>query len=181
MRRPLVFALVLAVAAVGALAAPHATSEGQASSGRALNASASLERSVLGEVNALRRAHGLVPLRLSARLSAAAGVHSRSMATRGFFGHNSADGSPFWQRVKRHYGSAGYPFWAVGENLVWASPQLSAKKALRMWLGSPSHRRNLLEPKWRELGLSAVRVEHAPGVYDGLDVTIVTANFGVRR
>ena len=46
---------------------------------------------------------------------------------------------------------------------------------------SPEHRANLLSAKWREIGLSAVHVQAAPGTFDGLDVTIVTADFGVRR
>jgi uncharacterized protein YkwD len=181
MRRVPALLLVLAVAATAALAAPLAASDGQAAPTRSVRAVASLERGVLAEVNALRRRHGLAPLRLNASLSAAADGHSRSMALRGFFGHDSADGSPFWQRVKRHYGSKGFPYWSVGENLVWAAPELSARTAVQMWLSSPPHRKNLLTPRWREIGLSAVRAEAAPGVFDGLDVVIVTADFGVRR
>ena len=49
-----------------------------------------------------------------------------------------------------------------------------------MWLESPGHRRVLLTPAWREIGLSAVHTASAPRVYDGLEVTIVTADFGVR-
>ena len=68
----------------------------------------------------------------------------------------------------------------MGENLVWASPDLSADQAIQMWLNSPPHRKNLLTPEWREVGLGAVRALDAPGVYEGLDVTILTADFGVR-
>jgi uncharacterized protein YkwD len=45
---------------------------------------------------------------------------------------------------------------------------------------SPEHRANLLDHGWREIGLSAVHVPSAPGVYGGSEVTIVTADFGVR-
>jgi uncharacterized protein YkwD len=64
--------------------------------------------------------------------------------------------------------------------MVWASPQLSAAQAITLWLNSPPHRRNLLAPGWREVGLGAVRAVEAPGVFRGLDVTILTADFGVR-
>jgi uncharacterized protein YkwD len=47
-------------------------------------------------------------------------------------------------------------------------------------MDSPPHRKNLLTPGWREVGLGAVRALGAPGVYRGLDVTILTADFGVR-
>jgi hypothetical protein len=39
----------------------------------------------------------------------------------------------------------------------------------------------LLTARWREVGLSAVHVNSAPGVYGGNAVTILTADFGVRR
>jgi uncharacterized protein YkwD len=46
---------------------------------------------------------------------------------------------------------------------------------------SPEHRRNLLNPDWRQIGLAALEVPSAPGLYVGLGVTIVTVDFGVRR
>ena len=140
----------------------------------------SLEAEILVEINALRRGHGLAPLRPSRQLRAAADGHSAAMARGGFFQHESADGSAFWKRIERDYGPKGFRNWSVGENLLWASPDLSAKQALALWLGSPAHRKILLRAKWREIGLSALHVRAAPGVFNGLDVTIVTADFGVR-
>ena len=64
--------------------------------------------------------------------------------------------------------------------MVWQSPDLSAAEAIDIWLNSPPHRKNLLTPSWREVGIGSVRAPAAPGVYEGLDVTIVTADFGVR-
>ncbi len=147
---------------------------------RTISSANQLESQVLGELNAVRRSHGLAPLRLSRPLSAAAEAHSRSMGAHGFFSHESRDGSEFWTRVKRWYGPSGYRSWAVGENLLWSSGQLSAGAAVKLWMGSPGHRKNILEPRWREIGLSAVAVSSAPGVYRGRDVTIVTSDFGVR-
>jgi uncharacterized protein YkwD len=140
----------------------------------------SLEVAVLAEVNALRARHGLAPLRLNVRLVAAADSHSAAMGERGFFRHRSADGSPYWRRVGRFYGRRGFERWSVGENLLWSSRGIDAGDALRMWLRSRPHRRNLLRARWREIGLSAVHVPSAPGFFQGRSVTIVTANFGVR-
>jgi uncharacterized protein YkwD len=148
---------------------------------RTISAVNALEAGVLLELNAVRARHKLAPLRSSSSLSAAANVHSKAMAERGFFSHSSADGSSFWKRVQGYYGSAGYGYWSVGENLLWKSPAIDAGEAVKMWLDSPPHRKNLLGPQWREVGLAAVRVVAAPGTYEGLDVTIVTADFGVRR
>jgi len=138
-----------------------------------------LEPQVLAAINNFRRAQGLGPLRLNRALAAAAGQHSLSMAEHGFFQHTSLDGSPFWKRVESAYPKNGSR-WSVGENLAWASPGLSARQTLALWLASPPHRKNLLSPAWREIGLGAVHA-FAGGVYSGHDVTILTADFGLRR
>jgi uncharacterized protein YkwD len=141
----------------------------------------SLERGLLAKINALRAGRGLARLRVHERLGAAALEHSRQMARRGFFGHRSADGSTFGQRVQRYYGPAGYRYWSAGENLIWSSGPLAPSAVVDGWLQSPGHRKVLLDGSWRELGIAAVQVDAAPGVYGGMDVTIVTADFGVRR
>jgi uncharacterized protein YkwD len=139
-----------------------------------------LEAQVLVDVNAERRRRGLQPLSFSVALSQAAKHHSQDMARRGYFTHESADGSAFWRRVQRFYGSTGYKYWSVGENLLWSSPDLNSGTAVSMWMNSPPHRANLLSRQWREIGLAAVHVPAAPGVFGGHEVTIVTANFGSR-
>ena len=118
---------------------------------------------------------------MSAELTVAAREHSSEMAHDGFFAHESLDGSPMEDRINRFYPSAGSRSWAVGENLAWASPELGARRTLRMWLRSPIHRENLLAPEWREIGIGAVHVASGPGIFAGAPVTIVTADFGVRR
>jgi uncharacterized protein YkwD len=168
--------LALVVAAACALAAPASASRTAPAVG-----SAALEQAVLAEVNAVRTSNGLPPVRWSQSLASAARAHSAVMAQRGFFSHSSRDGSAFWKRVQRYYGSRGYRYWSVGENLLWSSPDVDAKAALQMWLNSPPHRKTLLSKEWREIGLGAVHVPSAPGTYGGREVTIVTADFGVRR
>src|SRR5438094_2023538 len=103
-----------------------------------------LEQQTLLAINEVRRQHGLVPLRLNRALASAARRHSRSMAQHGFFEHDSWDGSQFWQRIELAYPQLPGHAWATGENLVWASPDLSASSAIEMWLKSPPHRKNLL-------------------------------------
>ncbi len=163
---------LLSVGATGASAAGNPV--------RTLSAANQLESQVLGELNAVRRAHGLAPLRLSRPLATAADSHSRAMGTFGFFGHSSRDGSAFWKRVQRFYGPGGSVNWSVGENLLWSTTGLDASGALKLWMASPSHRKNILTPRWREVGLAAVTVPAAPGVFGGRDVVIITSDFGVR-
>jgi uncharacterized protein YkwD len=168
--------LVVAVFGLWVVAAPAG-----ASSQHPTASLSSLEQSVLADINTLRKQHGLAPLRLSARLSAAARQHSSEMAARGYFSHDSANGSTFDRRIARYYPIGGSRFWSVGENLLWSSPDVDAGGALDMWWNSPEHRKNMLTARWREIGLSAVHVTSAPGTYGGREVTIVTTDFGVRH
>src|SRR5690242_5495225 len=158
-----------------------AASPAGASSQRPAASLSSLEQGVLSEINTLRTEHGLAPLRLSASLSSAARQHSSEMAARGYFSHNSANGSSFDRRIARYYPMGGNHYWSVGENLLWSSPDVDAGGALDMWWNSPEHRKNMLTARWREIGLSAVHVSTAPGTYGGREVTIVTTDFGVRH
>jgi uncharacterized protein YkwD len=171
---------LLASLVLASAASARADVDRAPASGRTLAAARALEAQVLTDVNAERRRRGLRPLRFNSALSRAAAAHSRDMMRRGYFSHDSADGSAFWRRVERFYGSAGYRHWAVGENLVWASPDLNSGTALSMWMQSPGHRANLLSRRWREVGLAAVHTASAPGFFGGHEVTIVTANFGTR-
>jgi len=140
----------------------------------------SLEESVVAAINVVRRENGLQPLRLNARLAVVARDHSLSMAEHGYFSHSSLDGAPFWARIRPVYPPLPGRTWSTGENMVWQSPELTAAQVVDMWLHSAIHRRNLLASRWREVGVGGVRAVAAPGVFDGLDVTIITADFGVR-
>jgi uncharacterized protein YkwD len=157
-----------------------APASGQARSRRAVAPLRTLQSALVGQVNAFRAAHGLGRLRFSAALGAAATAHSTQMARVGYFSHNSANGNSFAKRVAGYYTPSGYRRWAVGENLLWGSPDVGAAQALKLWLNSAPHRQNLLDPRWRDIGLSAVHSTSAPGVYGNRAATIVTADFGVR-
>ncbi len=170
--------LAMALSAVVLTAPASARTDGPAGASSGVSA---LESAVLASVNQVRAKHGLRALKFSSRLSAAADQQSEAMGAKGFFSHNSADGSAFWKRIRRYYTDRNYRYWSVGENLLWSSPDLAASQAIDMWMRSPNHRANLMSKKWREIGLSAVHVNAAPGAFQGQNVTIVTADFGVRR
>ena len=141
-----------------------------------------LDRSVLVSLNGIRAQHGLRPLRISSALTAAARQHSLEMGRVGYFAHTSANGGSFRLRVERYYPfTAGFRSWAIGENLVWRTPNLDAAGALRLWMASPAHRKNILTPGWREIGISAIEVATAPGVYGDTATTIITTDFGARN
>ena len=140
-----------------------------------------LAGNVLQELNRVREARGLRPLRAAPSLAASARRHSAQMGRRGFFAHESPDGTPFWRRIERFYVDDGFRSWEVGENIFWQSPtRMAAISVVRSWLASPGHRANVLSSSWRDAGVGAVSLPSAPGVYRGAPVTIVTVDFGKR-
>lgn len=119
--------------------------------------SARLASSVLWLVNRLRttgtRCAGTwqrpVP-RLShdGRLAVAARVYAVRMATFRFFGHvDRLTGHGPGERTSR----SGYDWSAVGENV--AAGYATPRAVVRAWKRSPSHCRNLMDPRWRHMGV----------------------------
>ena len=140
----------------------------------------SLELDIVSRINIQRTSRGLRALRVARGLTAAANHHTRQMGQLGFFEHESVNGAPFWRRIQRFY-PARRGYWSVGENIFWESPDTNSASAVREWMQSPPHRQNILAGEWREIGISARHFEAAPGAFGGRSVTIITADFGVRR
>jgi uncharacterized protein YkwD len=103
---------------------------------------------VLELTNAVRAEHGLAPLTLDARASAAAYEHSWDMDLRDFFAHENPDGEDPVDRLARH--GVVRPW--VGENL--ARGFESPEEVVQGWLDSPTHRENLLYPGWTHVGIA---------------------------
>ena len=139
-----------------------------------------LEANIVARLNAERGARGLRPLRVSRGLTAAANYHCHQMGLYGFFEHESRNGAPFWRRIERFY-PAGRGYWSVGENILWESPDTTGASTVHEWMISPPHRQNILTGEYRDVGVAAVHFNSAPGAFGGHPVTIVTADFGVRR
>ena len=139
-----------------------------------------LELDIVARINAQRTSRGRRALRVSRGLTAAANHHTNQMGQLGFFEHESVNGAPFWRRIQRFY-PAGRGYWSVGENIFWESPNASSASAVREWMRSRPHRENILDGEWRDIGVSAAHFDAAPGAFGGRSVTIVAADFGVRR
>jgi uncharacterized protein YkwD len=170
--------LAVAILAVAAHAAPAHPAQGQTPA--SVQVAGDLTHELLRRLNAVRSRAGLPPLRRSRDLTEAAVAHSRLMAKYGYFSHTSYNGSLFWQRVERYYPAPpAFRRYRVGENLMSGPASVSALAVIRSWMQSPQHRENLLS-RWAEVGFGCVRAIHAPGVFDGQTVAIVTADFGTR-
>ena len=161
--------------------APEAGSADAARHGTRVTQVPQLARLLVAEVNGVRRSYRLPALALSPRLQRAGAGHALALARAGQFTHSWPDGRPFRNWILGFYPPARFNYWSVGENLVWASPTLTAEQAVKDWLASPTHRRVLLAPAWRQVGIGVVDAVAAPGAYGGSDVTVAAAEFGVRR
>jgi len=171
-------ASLLAVA-LSLLAATSGTASA-AGSASTVTAQDVLEAPLLAELNRVRADHGLHPLAASLPLARAADGHAASMGRLGYFSHTSANGTSFDRRIARFYPVSSSSLWKVGENLLWSSGELTPAEAVALWMASPGHRRNILDPAWRKIGISAVLVEAAGGLFGGRDVTLLVTDFGVR-
>lgn len=102
---------------------------------------------VLKLVNIEREAEGLKPLVLNRELSDVALEKSRDMEEKGYFEHISpTHGTPFqmMERARINYRRAG-------ENI--AKGHRTPQEVVRGWMNSPTHRKNIMDPKFKELGI----------------------------
>jgi uncharacterized protein YkwD len=101
-------------------------------------------------LNAQRARAGSPSLTENAQLDRAAELHSADMATRKYFEHRDPDGVEPAARIVH----TGYPPIFVGENLGWGEEDKSTPaEMVRLWMKSPGHRRNLLRPNYRDIGI----------------------------
>ena len=117
---------------------------GVASTGDAVESAQ--ERSLLALTNAERTKAGLSPLRAAPILSRAARAHAANMAHQQKLDH-TLDGKTFAQRIA----DTGYSASAVGENIAQAGNDPG--EAIAIWMKSPTHKDNLLNPGYHEIGV----------------------------
>ena len=73
------------------------------------------------------------------------------MARRDYFDHRALDGSEPKDRVRR----AGYRPRLTGENIAFG-PE-SAEEAVAGWMASPGHCANIMDPRFREMGVAVAQ------------------------
>ena len=107
---------------------------------------ASAADQVVALANEARAQAGCGPLRVDARITAAAQAHSDDMAANGYFSHDSLDGRSFADRLR----AAGYPS-PGGENI--AQGQRNAQSVHQAWMNSSGHRANILNCGFTTIGV----------------------------
>lgn len=112
----------------------------------------SLEKACFNEVNRLRSRQGLELLEVSESLLPVARDYSRRMALEGFFSHTDPEGRSVRERVSE----AGIRWQVLGENLAYSNGYVNpVAAALRGWMNSSGHRRNILSPDFRAAAVGA--------------------------
>ena len=118
-----------------------------------------LDIEMLAQVNAARaqaRVCGstnqpaVPPLKWSCKLQQAALKHSQDMGQNNFFNHTGSNGSTVSSRID----GANYAWRTIGENIAAGQPDVSS--AMRGWLKSPGHCRNIMSEGFTEFGMGHV-------------------------
>lgn len=129
------------------------------------------EQQVVGIINQERANAGLAALSVNGNISSAALGHSQDMANNNFLSHTGSDGSDLAARFR----AAGYAYRTGAENIYGgAGPHNSASSAVSFWMGSESHRSNILSSTFTEIGVGYWC--NANSYYQGY----FTADFGAR-
>jgi len=108
---------------------------------------ADLAKALIAAHNREREKAGLSALKASEKLTEAATLHAKDMATHEKMAHEGTDGSTPSQRVER----VGYKYQDTGENV--AAGQTSVDEVMTTWMNSPGHKANILGD-FTEIGVS---------------------------
>lgn len=108
------------------------------------------EMQMVNLVNQERAKAGLAPLAVETRLVEVARIKSRDMVTANYFGHTSPSFGSTFSLIR----SRGIAYTIGGENLAGA---MDVATAHRMLMNSAGHRANILEPRFKRIGIGIIR------------------------
>jgi uncharacterized protein YkwD len=130
-------------------------------------------------INRKRGRHGLAPVSRDRRLRRAAQRHNRRLNGTGCWSHRCPGEAKLEDRMRNvGYVSAGLRFWKVGENIARSvHRRVTPTHIVNAWMHSPGHRRTILTPEYRDVGVAFNR--GAPSSKRAAGV-IYTTDFGVR-
>ena len=119
---------------------------------------AELREATLCLLNIERQTHGKPALRNNGTLAKVATRYSRQMVNDRFFNHVSPGGSTLTKRVRKTNYLKGARSWALGENLAWGTGKLATpRETVDGWMNSPGHRANILNGKFRDIGIGIAK------------------------
>lgn len=101
-------------------------------------------------INQARQTSGLKPLAQNSKLDQAAQLKAENMVQNNYFDHTSPSGITPWY----WFIESGYNYKYAGENL--AIGFFDSKEVYDAWLNSPSHKANILNPNYTEVGTAVL-------------------------
>lgn len=122
---------------------------------------------VIESTNQKRGEKGLAPLTINSKLNEAAQRKAGDMFAFDYWAHTSPSGRNPWA----FFQEVGYKYIYAGENL--ARDFQDSGSVVEAWMNSPTHRDNLLNPNYKEIGLAVVN-----GTLNGVETTLVVQFFG---
>ena len=124
---------------------------------------------IIGLTNIQRTSAGLPEVKLDPQLSAAAAQKAADMFARDYWAHISPVGTQPWYFITE----SGYSYRYAGENL--ARDFSDAKSIVDAWVASPTHRDNLLNSNYQNIGIAVI-----DGTLEGRETTLVVQFFGTK-
>jgi hypothetical protein len=121
----------------------------------------------IDQTNLQRESQGLPPLKMSSSLNQAAVAKANHMFANNYWAHVAPDGTTPWVFIR----NAGYRYAVAGENL--ARDFDTTGSMIGAWMDSPTHRENVVNPKYSEIGVAVVN-----GTLEGVETTLVVQLFG---
>jgi hypothetical protein len=122
---------------------------------------------LLNNTNAERIKYGLSPLKLNAKLSAAASGKAGDIFAKNYWAHYAPDGTSPWY----FFQTQGYQYLFAGENL--AKDFDSSAAVVTAWMNSETHRENILKPEYEDVGFAI-----SEGTLEGQPTILVVQLFG---
>ena len=133
-----------------------------------LGVSSNIDQKVIIELtNKEREKQGLAPLKENEALDKAAGLKAQNMIAENYWAHFAPSGKTPWDFIL----GSGYKFTFAGENL--AKNFYSSNEVVLAWMASPTHRDNLLNNKYQDIGVAVV-----DGILNGQKTTLIVQEFG---
>lgn len=109
-----------------------------------------MEKEIIRLVNKERKKRGVAPVKEDTTLKKYTHFRSNDMAVANYFGHSS----PKYGRWANFLYTSEYSFQLAGENL--AAGFTSANAFVKGWMNSPSHKKNVLNPRFKRIGVTVV-------------------------
>lgn len=125
--------------------------------------------SLLNETNEVRTQNAQKTLKTNEKLASAAQSKAQDMVNRNYWAHNTPEGSPPWTFIV----NAGYQYQKAGENLAYGFAD--SKDTVAGWMNSPSHRRNVLDPDFTDVGFGSANSDN---FNNSGPATVVVAMYG---